>query len=90
MRAIRSRVIVTATSEWRLAVVASAAGRSFSASSASGRADSVAMSSPANVTARDSGRNRRPWHTGQATVSTNRSTRWRIVALFELASVCST
>ena len=48
------------------------------------------MFRPANVTASASGRSPEPWHTGQSTLSTNFSTRLRIIALCELASVCRT
>jgi hypothetical protein len=99
MRACRSPAIITATS-----VVSpdradryAASGSSIwavcsrtPASSVSGMADSSAMLWPAKVTASASGRSPVPWHTGQGTVWTNCSARWRMAALFELASVCIT
>jgi hypothetical protein len=51
---------------------------------------SSAIVRPANVTANASGRKPVPPQTGQSMVSTNRSARWRMAALCELASVCMT
>ena len=99
MRATRSAAIIVATSVSSPDSVPSnaasnsvrvAAGRSTSASSASGSVTSSAMLRPAKVTASASGRSPEPSQTGQATLSTNLSTRLRIMALCELASVCRT
>jgi hypothetical protein len=48
------------------------------------------MVRPANVTFSASGRSPEPSHTGHSTLSTNCSTRRRIIALWELPNVCRT